>query len=325
MAGVRDDRAVLQLRERLFADDVHVPRRGDEEVAARRGIGDRRDLEAVHGGLERAEGIHLAHDRDRAHAAQPRRDAATDPTVARDDRGLPREEQICRAQHAVDRGLTGAVAVVEEVLRERVVHRDDRVREDALSRHRAQPRDAGRRLFGPALHVREQLASLRVQFSDEVRAVVHRELRLCREHGIDMRVIGVTVLAFAREHADVVVRDEGRRDVILRRERVRRAERDVRAARRQGLHEVRGLGSHVQTGADANPGQGPLLGEALTDTCEHRHLARRPLDATLARAGLSDVAHVVFDGVRGHRILPSSRSRAFRRTAGPSRNGAWTR
>src|SRR5204862_4830148 len=130
VARVREDRAVLEARDRLLAEYVEVAGRRDEEVATPRGSGDVRDLESVHRGLERAKRVDLDDDDDRTHAAKPRGDASSDPAVARDHGGLAREEEIRRAEDAVDGGLAGAVAVVEEVLGERVVHRDDRVPED---------------------------------------------------------------------------------------------------------------------------------------------------------------------------------------------------
>jgi hypothetical protein len=50
---------------------------------------------------------------------------------------------------------------------------------------------------------------------------------------------------------------------------------------------------HVHAGADAQALQRALLGEALFDQIEHRHLARRPLHAEAALLGQADVFDVV--------------------------------
>ncbi len=326
VAGVREDRAVLERGDRVLADDVHVAGRRDEEVGARGRIDDGDDLEAVHGGLEGAQRVDLADERDRAHAAEPRRDPAADPAVAGDRCGLPRDQEVRRPDDPVDRGLARAVAIVEEMLRERVVHGDDRVRENAFARHRAEAVHARGRLLGPAADVREELAPLRVQLRDEVGAIVHRDLRRRREDRVDVRVIRVAVLALAREHRDALVRHERRRDVVLRRERVRRAQRDGRAAIAQCDREVRGLGRDVQARADAQATERPLRGEALPDPRQDRHLARGPRDAAgaeLREGGVADVVGGCFQG-RGHHLLQMfvMRSQGARRTAGPSMNAA---
>ena len=140
-----------------------------------------------------------------------------------------------------------------------------------------------------------------------------------------MRVVGIAILALARVRRDVVVRDERRGDIVLRRQRIRRAQRDLGAAGLQREREVRGLSGHVKARADAQPEERLFLREALRDAGEHGHLARRPLDPPLPCPGEPDIRHVVFAGFRCHRTLPRMRSHVDRRTAGPSMNGAWTR
>ena len=116
VAGVADHGAVLHGGEVLGADDVDVAGDGDEQVAERGGLGDRLDLEAVHGGLEGADRVDLGDDDVRAHAAGPQRDALAAPAVAADDDLPARQQRVGRPDHAVDRALARAVAVVEEVL-----------------------------------------------------------------------------------------------------------------------------------------------------------------------------------------------------------------
>ena len=195
--------------------------------------------------------IDLGDDHLRAETARARRDAAADPAVAGDDELLAGEQDVRRADDAVDRRLARAVAVVEQVLRQRVVDGDDREAELALRLERLQADDAGRRLLGAGDDVAELLAPRRVEDADHVGAVVHRQVRLVVDRRLDVRVVRVVVLALDREDGDVELLDERRGDVVLRRERVRRAEHDVRAAGLQRAHEVRGLGRHVQARRDA--------------------------------------------------------------------------
>jgi hypothetical protein len=67
-----------------------------------------------------------------------------------------------------------------------------------------------------------------VQRRHQVGPVVERDLRLAGGHRDDVRGPGVHVLAVDGVHLHAVLR-ERRGDVVLRRERVRRAQRDIRA------------------------------------------------------------------------------------------------
>ena len=145
----------------------------------------------------------------------------------------------------------------------------------------------------------------RVEDADHVGAVVHRDVRLVVDRSLDVRVVRVVVLALDREDADVVLVDERRGDVVLRRQRVRGAQHDVGAARLQRPHEVRGLGRDVEAGGDAVAVQRLLPLEALADRGEHRHLPVGPLDPPHALLREREVLYVVALR-RCHRVLSSA-------------------
>ena len=178
------------------------------------------------------------------------------------------------------------------MLRARLVHRDDRVREHALGGHRPQPDHAGRRLLGAALHVGEQLLPLRVEEGHHVRAIVHGDLGPRVEDRCDVPVIGVPVLALLGERRDALVLRERGRGVVLGRKGVRGAERDESAAVAQCHGEVRGLGRHVEARADPKALERALRRDALADLREHGHLAGGPLDAARAGVGEREVRDV---------------------------------
>ena len=138
VARVREQRAVLHLLEVFATDHVAVAGRGAEDVADRRGALHRQHLEALHDRLERAQRVDLADDDARAHAARAQREPLPAPAVARDHEDAPGEQHVRRAEDAVDRRLARAVAVVEEVLRARLVDGDHREAEHAVALHRAQ-------------------------------------------------------------------------------------------------------------------------------------------------------------------------------------------
>ena len=119
MADVADDRAVLHHFECSRATTACRPSRC-RDVADLRGVGHRHDLEAVHQRLERAHRVDLGHDHVRprplARIATPAR-----PSRSRPRRTLAGQQHVRGPDNPVDRALARAVAVVEEVLRPRVV------------------------------------------------------------------------------------------------------------------------------------------------------------------------------------------------------------
>ena len=253
----------------------------------------RQHLEAVHHGLERPHRVDLGHDHVRAHPLGPHRDAAAAPAVAGDDELAPGEQDVRRADDPVDRRLPGAVAVVEQVLGLGVVDGDHGEAELAVLLERLEADHAGRRLLGAGDDVAELLAPRRVEDADHVGAVVHRQVRLVVDGGLDVRVVGVVVLALDREDGDVVRVDERRGDVVLRRERVRGDEHHVGAARLERACEVRRLRGDVEAGGDAVAGERLLLHEPLPDRGQHRHLPVGPLDPPYALDGEGEVLYVV--------------------------------
>jgi len=157
-----------------------------EDVADLCGIRHRHDLEAVHQRLECAHRVDLGDDHVRAESLGAHGDAAADPAVARDNEPLPRKEDVCRADDAVDRRLPRSVPVVEEVLRARIVDGNHRERERAVGLHRLQADHAGSRLLHAGDDVAELLTPRAVQDADHVRAVIHRQLRLVVDGRLDV-------------------------------------------------------------------------------------------------------------------------------------------
>ena len=304
VARVGEDRAVLHALHVLAADDALVAGRGHEDVADLGRLRHRQHLEAVHDGLERLQRVDLGDDHVRAHAlarASRRRGRTSRSRRRRTSSG---EQHVRRADDAVDRRLAGAVAVVEQVLRLRLVDGDDREAERAVALQRLQPDDAGRRLLGAADDVAELLAPVRVEHADHVGAVVHRDLRLVVDRGLDVLVVRVVVLALDREDGDVVLLDERGRDVVLRRQRVRRAEDDVGAA---GLQRAQ-RGSRSRSSRAGRPRCGSRRAAARARSARGSRastgmLPVGPLDPAHALAGECEVLHVVAS-CRGHQ--PSS-------------------
>ena len=195
----------------------------------------------------------------------------------------------------------GAVDVVELPLGARVVDGVDRVAELAVVGHRAEAVDAGRRLLGAADDVAELLGEGRVDAEDEVRAVVQRRVRGFVDGAVDAPVEGLGVLAVPGVDLDAVgavgrsggAEREGRGHLVVGRERVAAAPRDLGAARLERLDEHGGLLGDVEAARDLVALEGLRLGVLLAQLHEHRHPAFGPLDAAAAAVGEREVCDFV--------------------------------
>ena len=157
VAGVAEDRAILQLFEMIAGDDALVAGKRDEQVADGGGLRHGHHAEAVHDGFDGLGGIDFGDDDVGAHAAGAHGDAASAPAVAGDHQRHAGQQHIGRADDAVDGALSGSVAIVEQMLGERVVDRDDGVAQHLLLGHGAQTNDAGGGFFGAADDVGQKL------------------------------------------------------------------------------------------------------------------------------------------------------------------------
>ncbi len=149
--------------EMFFREHALVAGDRAEHVADLGGFGHRHHAEAVHHGFERLGRIDFGDDDFGAIAARPAGKTASAPSVAGDHELRSRQQEVGRANNAVDRRLPRAVAVVEQVLGIGIVHRDDREFQHAFLRHRAQANHAGGGLFGSADHAFERVRALGVQ------------------------------------------------------------------------------------------------------------------------------------------------------------------
>ena len=147
VAGVGEHGAVLHALEVLAPSTSRVARDGDEDVAALGRVERGHDLEALHARLERRDRVDLADDDRGARAARPLGDAAARPAVAEDDERAAGEQQVRRAQDAVERRLAGPVAVVEDALGARLVDRETGHASRPSASRRADADEARRRLL----------------------------------------------------------------------------------------------------------------------------------------------------------------------------------
>src|SRR5271156_3903460 len=143
VAGVTYDGSALHDFEVLAANDVLVAGYGDEDIAFFGGVDHGHDAEAVHDSFNSLHRIDFGDDDVGAEALGAHGGAAPAPAVAGDDDFQTGEKNVGGANDAIECGLTGAVAVVEEVLGHGIVDGDDRIFKCAVLGHGAETDDAG--------------------------------------------------------------------------------------------------------------------------------------------------------------------------------------
>src|SRR5215207_2647096 len=105
-----------------------------------------------------------------------------------------------------------------------------------------------------------------------------------------------------------VVSHQVRSHIILSRERVRRAERNLGSGSPERLHQIGGLGGHMEAGRKPDTLEWLLLGKSPPNLSEHRHGPLGPFSSTLTLVGQSQVFDVVLgkcsrDVLNGHGLL----------------------
>ena len=138
----------------------------------------------------------------------------------------------------------------------------------------------------------QQILALGVQQRHQIRAIIHRDLRLVFGRGQQVRVVDVVVLALDRVDGDAVVAHQGGGHVVLRGKRIGGAEHDRSAAVAQRDHQVGGLGGHVQARGHLDARQRLRLDELLADGLQHGHGLESPLRAPLAHVGQAKIFYV---------------------------------
>src|SRR4051794_39446261 len=116
----------------IFGEDVFVSGHGAEYVTKFRGFSHRHHTEAIHCRFQRFRGINFSDDYFGASSSCAACKSASAPAVAGNDELRSREQKVGGANNAVDRGLSRAVTVVEQMLGIGVVHRNDGVLEYAF-------------------------------------------------------------------------------------------------------------------------------------------------------------------------------------------------
>ena len=167
----------------LGADHTLVSRHGDVNVAFLHRFSHRHHSETVHRGFDALHRIDFRDDDVGTEALGAHGHTAAAPAVTGNDNFEAREEHVGGANDAVNGGLPGAVAIVEEVFGHRIIHGDDRILQGAVLGHGAKAYDTSSGFFRSGDHVGDEVDAFGQQHGDQVRAVVHGELRFVLQCG----------------------------------------------------------------------------------------------------------------------------------------------
>src|SRR5437016_1530656 len=271
VSGVGDDRAVLHNVIVFFSKHALVSGDGAEDIANLRRFVHRHYAEAVHHSFQRFGGIDLGDDYFRAGAARATGQSASAPAVAGDYELRSCQQKVSGANDAVNCGLSGAVAIVEQMFGVGIVHRDNGEAQHAFFGHGAQADHSRSGLFSAADHAVQRVFPLGVQHRHQVGAIIHRDMGFVIDGRHDVVVVAVAVLTLDGEYRNVVFAHQAGGYVVLRGQRIRGTENDVGSPIPKRNCQVGGFRGDMQAGGNAYSLQRQILDELLEDDLENYH------------------------------------------------------
>ena len=109
-----------------------------------------------------------------------------------------------------------SVAVIEKVFCGAIVYGYYGKLQSAVVCHGAQANHAGGGFFCAADDFVQHFTPCLVNGADQIRTVVHSDMRLMIQRGMYMLIIGVVVFTFDGINRDLVIGYQRRRDIVLR-------------------------------------------------------------------------------------------------------------
>jgi hypothetical protein len=294
VAGVGHNGSVFHHFKVFLPQDMDVPGESAEEVADTGGGIHGQNLVDVHDGLEGSQGVHFRDNDLGTHSRGPHGDSTPTPTIAAHHEVGTGNEPVGGPDDPVDGALPRAVPVVEEMLRVRIVHGDDRVLEDSLFRHAPQADHAGGGFLGAADDAFDELFALRVDGAHQIRSVVHGHVGSVGKGGMDVAIVGFLVFSLHGKNGDVVVFGQGCGDVVLGAQGIGGAKAHVGTSGFEGLSQCGRLRRHMEAGGDTEPFEGFLASESFLDGAQYWHGLGSPFDPQSAFVCQSFVFYVKF-------------------------------
>src|SRR6266511_3968507 len=126
VTGVGNDRSIPHDFKVMTINHVNITGDGAEEIADLRCLTHRHHLKTIHDRFECLHWINFCDDDLCTHAACTGGETASAPAVACHHEVFSSQQDVCRTDDTVNGGLTRAIAVIEQVLGQSIVHCDHR-------------------------------------------------------------------------------------------------------------------------------------------------------------------------------------------------------
>ena len=152
------DGTILHHLKMLLINHIHVARHGDEDVANFCRFAHFEHPEAIHHRFQCRQRVDLGDDHVGTHAARPVCQASPAPAIAGNDEDLTCQQDVGGPHDAINGRLSGAIAIVEEMLGLGIVHGDDREYSGLHRCHGTQTDHTRGGFLRTAHHVLEQVS-----------------------------------------------------------------------------------------------------------------------------------------------------------------------
>ena len=158
---------------------------------------------------------------------------------------MPGQQHVAGPNDSVQRGLAGAVPIIERALGPGFVDGQNRAPKPAIGLKATQAHQSAGRLLGSTDQRFELLPAQLMRGDQQVRPVVNRDLGPAGQRGLHVLDVGVEALAVNCPHLHVVLSHERGGHVVLDRQWVGRAQRYAGSPAGQRHHQIRGLSGDV--------------------------------------------------------------------------------
>ena len=175
----------------------------------------------------------------------------------------------------------------------RVIDCHHREFEHAVRRHRLETDNAASRFLAAAPDFLRQLRTLFVNAADQIGAVIDDDVRLVFQRHLDVTGVFLRCGRVIRVYPQTVLRQR-RRDLVLRAEWIGAGDGHLRAACRQHLAQIGGLGFQMHRQCDLETGKRLLARKIAANVAQNRHMCFYPADLPLSgfrKVQIFDRAH----------------------------------
>ena len=215
VTNVTHDGVVLHLGHVLSHDDVEVTSGGDHDVDLGHDGGQLHDAEALHGGLQGADRVHLGHVHDGTGSLHGLGATLSDITETADHGTLVGNHDVGGTAQTIGQGVLAAVQVVELGLGDGVVHVDGREQKLVLLGHDIKSVHAGGGLLGDTDHAGSKSLPLggllgkltSDEGKDDLELSVGGGLRVGQGAVNSVQLLGLDTLVDQEGHVSSVIHD----------------------------------------------------------------------------------------------------------------------